>query len=88
MTWTEQFEDQMKTPAIGTPEWFACIPPVQSEAARKLVAHRVPVVVQRKTDSDAPTFLILFDGTEFVAGGFDDQVAADRFAEIWNRTAQ
>src|ERR1035437_1955878 len=79
MTWLEQFENDIKTPAIGTPEWFKCIPSVQVETARQLVANRMPVVVQRQSDTDCPALLVLFDGTEFVAGGFDDETDAQRF---------
>lgn len=88
-TWREKIENLvMKCPPIGTPEWFACIPPVLSDSARELVANRVPVVVQRQTSSDASIFKIVFDGTDFVAGGFDDHLAAGQFAEAWNRQAQ
>jgi len=87
MTWLEQFENEIKTPAIGSPEWFSCIPAVQVETARQLVAHRTPVVVQRQTDADGPALLVMFDGTEFVTGGFDDEAAAQRFVTAWNRGA-
>jgi len=86
MTWLEQFENKIKTPSIGTPEWFSCIPPVQVETARQLVASRTPVVVQRQSDTDSPALRVIFDGTEFVAGGFDDEAVAQRFVSAWNRS--
>lgn len=88
MTWLEQFEHEIKAPSIGCPEWFDCIPPVQAETARQLVAARRPVVIQRQSDADSPALLVLFDGTEFVAGGFDDEADAQRFATVWNRSIQ
>ena len=89
MTWIDQhLEEQLKAPAIGTPEWFQCVPPVLAEVARQLFNAKTPVYLQRKVDTDSPTYLVLFDGTDFIAGGFDDQDAADRFSDIWNRSAQ
>jgi len=85
-TWKEELDNLAKCPPIGSPEWFTCIPSIQATAARQLVAERVPVVVQPKTDTDTPSFLILFEGTNFIAGGFDDKSAAMRFAENWNRS--
>lgn len=84
-TWKEELDNLVKCPPIGSPEWFGCIPPIQTTAARQLVAERVPVVVQPKVDACAPAFLVLFEGTNFIAGGFDDQSVAMRFAESWNR---
>lgn len=87
MSWIDKFEEQMKTPAIGTAEWFVCIDPLQREAARQLVDSRTPVVLRRQADSNPSTFLIMFDDTEFIAGVFDDKVAAGDFAAAWNRCA-
>lgn len=87
-TWNEKIEGIVKCPPIGTPEWFACIPPVLANSARELVTNRTPVVVQRQSSAGAPIFQIVFDGTDFVAGGFDDAAAADQFAGAWNRQIQ
>lgn len=55
-TWNEKMENLLKYPPIGTPEWFACIPPMLTNAARELVGNHTPVVVQQKTDSSSPDF--------------------------------
>jgi len=84
----KQIASLLQAPPIGSKEWFACIPPAQIEAASLLVTNRVPVVVQQRTDAGSPSFLAIFDGTEFVAGGFEEWAAATHFAETWNKTVK
>ena len=84
MTWRESIEEEFKSPGIGTVEWFQCIPGWQGEEARKLVTARVPVCFQSHPGAASPAYLVLFDGTEFLAGGFDERTAADIFAASWN----
>lgn len=85
-TINQQIADLIKGPPIGSREWLSCIPPAQLVAAQLLVANRVPVVVQQRTDASSPSFSVVFDGTEFVAGSFEDHAAATHFAESWNKT--
>lgn len=80
-----QIAGLIKLPPIGSREWLACIPAAQTEAAQLLVANHISVAVQQRTDSESPSFLVVFEGTEFVAGGFEDKAAATVFAESWNR---
>ena len=83
MTWREKYEEGLKTPAIGVEAWFQCIPSGQVEEAHRL-ASKVPVCVQPQPGAGNPSFLVLFDGTEFLAGGFDERSAAESFAGNWN----
>ena len=84
MTYREKYEDGMKTPAINSDEWFQCIPNGQVAEAQRLVAAKVPVCVQPQPGAGSPSFLVLFEDTEFLAGGFDEKFAADAFAGSWN----
>jgi hypothetical protein len=84
MTWREKFDEGQKTPAVGSDAWFQCIPEGQIEVARKLVEAKVPVCVQAQPGAGNPAFLVLFEDTDFLAGGFDDRSAADGFAGNWN----
>lgn len=84
MTWSEQFENQLKSPPIGSDAWRSCIPADQKPLAGRLLSEKTPVFVQRQPSADRPEFLVVFDETEFVAAGFDDKSAADTFAEEWN----
>ena len=82
MTWMEQFEETMKTPAIATPGWFECIPPAQRDEAHRLVAIGVSVCV---TPAIGGGSTVLFDDTEFVAGVFQETAAAEQFSAAWNQ---
>lgn len=84
MTYREIYEDVLKTPAISTVEWFQCIPSWQMAEARRLVLAKVPVCVQPQPSAGSPAFLVMFEDTEFLAGGFDEKSAADAFAGAWN----
>ena len=87
MTWRQSIEEELKSPGIGTDEWFQCIPGWQVAEARKLVTAKIPVSVQSHSGSASPAYLVLFDGTEFLAGGFDERSAAEIFAASWNTRA-
>jgi len=87
MTWRETIEEELKIPGIGSEVWFQCIPAWQTGEARKLVTARTPVCVQPQPGAGMPAYLVLFDGTEFLAGGFDEQSAAEAFADSWNTGA-
>jgi hypothetical protein len=82
MNWTERFEETLKTPAIATPDWFKCIPVAQREEAHRLVTTGATVCVKPATCGGSIT--VLFDDTEFVAGVFQEAVAAEQFAAAWN----
>ncbi|MEI6703960.1 MAG: hypothetical protein WCL71_10580 [Deltaproteobacteria bacterium] len=82
MNWTERFEETLKTPAIATPDWFKCIPQAQRDEAHRLVATGAPVCV--KPSKGGGCITVLFDDTEFVAGVFQEAVAAEQFAAAWN----
>ena len=82
MTWIERFEETMKTPAIGTPSWFGCIPPFQRDEAQRLVAMGASVCVMPAIGGGST---VLFDDTEFVAGVFQESVVAEQFAAAWNQ---
>jgi hypothetical protein len=84
MTWREKYEEGLKTPAIGADAWFKCIPSGQTEEAHRLTAAKVPVCVQPQPGVGNPSFLVLFEDTEFIAGGFDEKSAAEIFAGNWN----
>lgn len=83
MTWLDQYKEKIAAPAIGTDEWFECIPGQHRHEATILVKAKTPVVV-------VPTqsgWKIVFDETEFIAGAFVDKSIADQFAAAWNRGA-
>jgi hypothetical protein len=82
MTWIERFEETMKTPAIASPAWFGCIPQNQRDEAHRLVAMGAPVCVKPAVGGGST---VLFDDTEFVAGVFQESVAAEQFAAQWNQ---
>ena len=81
MTWRDNFEETMKTPAIATSDWFACIPTTHRTEAHRLVAMGTTVCV-RPAVGGATT--VLFDGTDFVAGVFHEAAVAEQFAAAWN----
>ena len=83
MTWIEQLENQEQSSAIGTREWFECIPAAQADPARSLVDKRIPVVMQPQGDAST-SCPVVFDDTEFVAYGFDDNEASNCFVGPWN----
>ena len=87
-TWREEFEERIKIPDIGTEAWFACCDPgpLLTEA-RRLVERKCKVLVEQvstRTPSPA-TYLVKFEGTDFVACGFNDQGLANNYASTWNR---
>ncbi|MEI6703025.1 MAG: hypothetical protein WCL71_05745 [Deltaproteobacteria bacterium] len=82
MTWIEQFEETMKTPAIATLGWFECIPQAQRDEAHRLVAIGIPVCVMPAIGGGST---VLFDNTEFVAGVFQEAAVAEPFATAWNQ---
>lgn len=87
-TWREEFTERIKIPAIGTNAWFECCDPgpLRSEAER-LVKEKRPVIIERSASkSPSPAMhLVKFEGTDFVACGFNDPVLADEYASAWNR---
>jgi hypothetical protein len=84
MTWSEMFENQLKTPGIGTAAWFNCIPAEQTIEASRLVAAKTPVCILHRPSTGRPEHLVVFDGTEFIAGGFDEVSVAEKFVNAWN----
>ena len=54
------------------------------QEAHKRTAAKVPVCVQPQPGVGNPSFLVLFEDTEFIAGGFYERSAADIFAGNWN----
>lgn len=84
MTWSEHFENQLKSPPIGTTGWYGCIAGEQLAEATRLVTCRRPVLIQEQPSNERSKFLVVFDGTEFIAGGFDERENAEGFAYEWN----
>ena len=82
MNWRDHFEETLKTPAIATPDWFACIPAAQRTEAHRLVATGASVCVRPAVGGGTT---VLFDGTEFVAGVFHEAAVAEQFAAAWNQ---
>jgi hypothetical protein len=82
MNWFDNFMEKARIPAIGTPEWLQCIPVNEREVARMLVSESVRVGVVPMSG----IWKIVFDETEFAAGVFSDQAAADEFATNWNKS--
>lgn len=87
-TWIEEFRERIKIPAIGTEAWFACCEPgpLLVEAKRLVEQKHKVAVEQTATRAPSPaTYLVKFEGTEFVACGFNDQDLANEYATAWNR---
>lgn len=82
MTWLDNFMEKAKTPAIGTPEWFQCIPVTERDVARRLVSEFIPVGV---IQTSGGVWKVVFDETEFAAGAFSDPQAAVDFSADWNK---
>lgn len=83
MTWLDSFMEKAKTPAIGTPEWFQCIPATERDAARQLISELIPVGVIQISGG---VWKVVFDETEFAAGAFSELQAAVDFSADWNKT--
>jgi hypothetical protein len=84
MTWREQFEENLKSPAIGSSAWYQCIAGDQIDVAQRLVTAKTPVCVQPQQGGSS-AFVVVFEDTDFVAAGSDDRDEAERFSSEWNR---